>query len=410
MRFKQPVTIFLLQNGALAVNLGTQFILTALLPLSVFGSFAKVFVVRDILLPFLSFSLGMSVIYNPTEDRKALAATSAFLSIIQVLIIFIGGSIVCYILFLTGYFNSNDFVLILCLLGISGFNVFYLTFFSLFEREGKFIFNSSVNLVIAVISSAAVLITAYFSRTIFPLLLRELLPIFLLAVFYVTLVFKTFGIRSFVKQNINKEVMKGMIDYSLKMYLSRSVEALFYKIDLLIVSRLFPSSTIGLYERARYFASLGWTTIVNYINRIHFVKYIKAGDLSLFRKTNRYAVLLNIGLFLLSGIIIFILSKYSDKVVWEQILLLMPFLGAYAVGSIVENYKTLFYAKGEVIYAMTTLRIIPLAVFTIPFLLAYFFYDIDLRIIGLISSFAYLSSLIVIKIIPPPNIHLRNVE
>jgi len=370
------------------------------LPLNVFGAFAKVYIVRDILLPFLSFSLGMSVIYNPTENRKALVATSSFLSIIQVLVIYIGGFIVSYILLLTKYFEYNDFILILILIGISGLNVFYMIFFSLFEREEKFVFNSILNIIVAVFSSAIVILTSFFVKDILPLLLKELIPIFLLLVIYTIIILRDYGIKSFVKENIDRRIIKGMVNYSLKMYLSRSAEAFFFKLDMLIVSRLFPKETVGLYERARYFASLGWATISNYVNRIHFVKYIKATDLQLFKKTNYYSVGLNLILFLATLGIIYLLDKNTEKEVWYLIFMLMPFFGGYAIGSIVENFKTYFYAKGEVIYAMIALRILPIIFFTALIVLIYFISNFSVQSIALISSLTYVTSIFFIKLFP----------
>ncbi len=358
------------------------------------------YIVKDILLPFLSFSLGMSVIYNQTENKKALVATSSFLSVIQVIIIYIGGFIVSYILLVTEYFNYDDFILILMLIGISGLNVFYLIFFSLFEREEKFIFNSVINIIVAVFSSAIVILTSLFVKDVLPLLLRELLPIFLLFVIYTIIILRDYGIKSFVKKNIDNGVIRGMVDYSLKMYLSRAAEAFFFKLDMLIVSRLFPKEIVGLYERARYFASLGWATISNYINRIHFVKYIKATDLNLFKKTIFYSTGLNLILFLATLGIIYSFSVHTEKEVWGQILILMPFFGGYAIGSIVENYKTYFYAKGEVIYAMIALRILPIIFFIALIVLTHFNYDLNVYSIALISSISYVTSVFFIKMFP----------
>lgn len=400
MKYKQTITIFLLQNSALGINLMTQFILTSLLPLNIFGMFAKVYVVRDILLPFLSFSLGMSLIFNPTKDKKALVATATFLSFIQVLIIFIGGFIISFILFLIKYFDYKDFILMLILLGTSGLNVFYLVFFSLFERDEKFVFNSIISIVVALFSSSIVIFTAINIKNILPLLLREFLPIFFLFVIYSIIVVKKHGSKTFVKQNIDKVVLKNMIDYSLKMYLSRSVEAFFLKLDMLIVSRLFPKEIIGLYERARYFASLGWSTIANYINRVHFVKYIHTADLSLFKKTNYYSSLLNFVLFAASIGIIFFLSVATGKETWHQILLLMPFFLHFVVGALVENFKTYFYAKGEVIYAMLTLRIIPLVILIISIIILYFSHNINIYNIAFLSALSYLSSILVLRLFP----------
>lgn len=365
-----------------------------------FGIFAKVYIVKDILLPFLSFSLGMSVIYNQTENKKALIATSSFLSVIQVLVIYIGGFIVSYILYITKYFNYDDFILILMLIGISGLNVFYMIFFSLFEREERFVFNSVVNIVVAVFSSAIVILTAFFIRDILPLILREFLPISLLFVIYTVIILREYGFKTFVKENIDKRIFKGMVNYSLKMYLSRSAEAFFFKLDLLIVSRLFPKETVGLYERARYFASLGWATISNYINRIHFVKYIKTTDLNLFKKSNFYSTILNLILFLATLGIIYFLSNKTGKEVWSQIFILMPFFGGYAIGSIVENFKTYFYAKGEVIYAMIALRILPIILLTVLIVLTHFNYDLNVYSIALISSISYVTSIFFIKMFP----------
>lgn len=342
----------------------------------------------------------MSVIYNATENKKALVATSSFLSAIQVLIIYIGGFIVSYILLLTKYFDYNSFILILILIGISGLNVFYMIFFSLFEREEKFIFNSVINIIVAVFSSAIVILTSLFIKDILPLLLRELLPIFLLFVIYTIIILREYGIKSFVKENINKEIIKGMVDYSLKMYFSRSAEAFFYKLDLFIVSRLFPKETVGLYERARYFASLGWTTIVNYINRVHFVKYIKATDLNLFKKTNFYATGLNLILFLATLGVIYSFSVHTEKEVWGQILILMPFFGGYAIGSIVDNYKTYFYAKGEVIYAMVMLRIIPIGLFIISIIIMDYLNQLSISNIALFGSISYLVSIGFLRLFP----------
>lgn len=400
MKYKQSITIFLLQNSSLGINLITQFILTNLLPLNVFGVFAKVYVVRDILLPFLSFSLGMSLIFNPAKDKKALVATASFLSLIQVLIIFIGGFIVSFILYLINYFDYEDFILMLMLLGTSGLNVFYLVFFSLFERDEKFIFNSTLSIVVALFSSIMVIFTAIHIKNMLPLLLREFLPIFFLFTIYSIIVIKKHGKKTFVKQNVDKTVLKNMIDYSLKMYLSRSVEAFFFKLDMLIVSRLFPKETIGLYERARYFASLGWSTIANYINRVHFVKYIHAADLRLFNKTNSYSSLLNFILFIASIGIIFILRMSTGREIWYQILLLMPFFLHYVAGASVENFKTYFYAKGEVIYAMITLRILPLIFLIISLMILYFFYKINIYNIAFISALSYLSSILILRFHP----------
>ncbi len=342
----------------------------------------------------------MSVIYNQTENKKALIATSSFLSVIQVLVIYIGGFIVSYILYITKYFNYDDFVLILMLIGISGLNVFYMIFFSLFEREERFVFNSVVNIVVAVFSSAIVILTAFFIRDILPLILREFLPISLLFVIYTVIILREYGFKTFVKENIDKRIFKGMVNYSLKMYLSRSAEAFFFKLDLLIVSRLFPKETVGLYERARYFASLGWATISNYINRIHFVKYIKTTDLNLFKKSNFYSTILNLILFLATLGIIYFLSNKTGKEVWSQIFILMPFFGGYAIGSIVENFKTYFYAKGEVIYAMIALRILPIILLTVLIVLTHFNYDLNVYSIALISSISYVTSIFFIKMFP----------
>lgn len=401
MKFKLPITIFLLQNSSLAINLGTQIILTSILPLNTFGSFAKVFVVRDILVTFLSFSIGMSVVYNRTTNKEALVATATYLSLIQVLIIFVGGLIVSTVLYSINFFSDREFLILLILIVISLFTVLHTTFVSLFEREEKFIFNSLINLAVSVLASAAVILLAYYKKDETPLLMRELIPSLVLSFLYFFLIKKYYGIKALQLRSIDKIIMKEVMNYSFKMYFSRLSEVCMFRLDLFIVSRLFDTSIVGLYERARYFATLPWTIVITYIQRIHFVKYVKSNELTLFRKTNYYSTALNFSLFLTMLLIIYLFVSFSGSEKWRQILVIIPFFAGYAIGSIVENYKTLLYAKGEVIYAMFAMRIIPIMLFIVTAIIISYLFSLDMQKIALISSLSYLSSILVTKIYLP---------
>lgn len=399
MKLKLPITIFLLQNSSTAINLATQIILTAILPLNTFGSFAKVFVLRDILVSFLSFSIGMSVIQNRTTDKVALIATTSYLAFFQALIILIIGSLISLILYFFNFLSIRELLILLFLLGISLFNMFYSVFYSFLERDEKFIFNSQINLAVTIISVTAVITTAFFLKNEAPLILREFLPNFLLAIIYVYLIVKLYGLKSLHRSGIKKEIIKDMINYSFKMYFSRLSEALLFRLDLLIISRLFDSSLVGLYERAKYFATLPWNIIISYIHRIHFVKYVKSLDPKLFKRTNYYAILMNISLFLLLIILIYLFSKYNSSNKWGQLLLLIPFFAGYSIGAIVENYKTFFYAKGEVIYAMLVLRMLPVLVLCFLVIITYFISNqaISIYLIAFYTSIAYISPLILYR-------------
>ena len=400
MKIRQEFSIFVLQNSALAVNLATQFLLTIFLPLNIFGVFAKVFVVRDIIVALLSFSLGMSVIFNKASDKEVLVATSFYLSLIQAFIIIFFGVLIGFVLLATGYFNNDELLIFLFLIGTSLFTVFYNVFFSLFERDERFVFNSLLSLAISVVASGLVILFAVYFKNIVPLLVREFASLFFLSGVYFFLIVKNFGVKVFRWENVRKDVMKEVASYSFKMYFSRLAEAFYFRLDLLVVSRLFNTEVIGLYERTRYFATLPWTTIISYINRVHFVKYVKSYSERLFKRTNYYAVLLNFFLFILLLAILFGLSEFSNEQVWQPILVLSPFFGGYAIGAFVENYKTLFYAQGKVIYAMVTLRIVPIILFLLFSVLFYFFFSINVYWIALLSSGTYISSVIIMKLNP----------
>jgi O-antigen/teichoic acid export membrane protein len=409
MKIRQEFSIFFLQNSALAVNLATQFILTFILPLKIFGAFAKVFVVRDIVITMLSFSLGMSVIYNKTSNEDVLIATSFYLALLQSLIILLFGFFINVILSFTGYFNEDEFLVFLILIGSSFFGVFQNVSYSLYERGEKFIFNSMLSITVNIVVSGTVIFFAVIYRNIIPLLIREVLPALILTIIYLSLIIKSSGIAIFKSDNVKKDTVKDMVNYSLKMYFSRLSEVLLFRLDLLVVSRLFNTEVIGLYERTRYFATLPWATIVNYINRIHFVKYIKSYNKKFFNKTSYYAVLLNLSLFILLIVILFGLSKFTGEQIWQSILVLTPFFGGYAVGAVVENYKTFFYAKGEVIYAMITLRIFPIILFLLFAVISNYFFSINIYWIALLSSVSYISSLLAVKVYPNRNKKLKEI-
>ena len=290
MTKKQILSISSLQYLSMGINFLSQFVLTYFLTLEVFGTFAKIAALKEVLIAVMSLNLGMSIIYVKTKKQDVLLNTALYLAIGQVLIYIVAGSIILYILYTLGLLSIYETKLIFLLLFSGSAMIFYRIVFSLFEKNEKFIFNSTILAIVMLISSlSSIVVAIYFPSSIASLMIKDMLPAFLLLFIYLILAYRNFSHAFFNFKFFDKKIAKDLIQYSGKMYLSRASEALYYRLDILLISYFFTKEVSGIYERTKYFASIAMLLVTSFVNRINFVKYTKHFDIKYFRSTDIYA-------------------------------------------------------------------------------------------------------------------------
>ena len=364
MKWKDITAIAGLQYSGMTLNFFLQLFLTFLLAPEVFGVYAKLAAVREIYGAVLSANLAMSVIYIKEENQQKLLSTSFYLALLQAAV-YIAGAVIFYPLAgkIAG-FNESEAKIFLILVAGLVFTSIQQVLFSFFEKEERFKFNSAVTISIQFITAGAVIVVSLLTKDLTALILRDVFPALILFIIYIALALRKWG-SEFVKPSAYDKILaKKMILYSFKMYFSRTIESIFFRLDILFAAAYFNTGLVGIYERIKYFASLPQTLITSIIGRINLVKYAKNDNIVNVQRTNFVAIIINVVLFPVIYFVLYFLDEAFAKGIRNYLFPMYIFFFAYAgFGSIIENIKTYFYATNNVLRSAILLRLIPVIIF-----------------------------------------------
>lgn len=398
MKLRDITAIASLQYTNMAFNFGLQLFLTFLLAPEIFGVFAKIFAIREIFGAILSANLGTAVIYIKEKNFLKLATTTFYLGIAQSVMYFLGSFILLLVSYLMLNFPFDELKILFYLLIGLIFSGLYQVLYSLLEREEKFKFNSLVTIVVQLFTGIIVTIIAIISKDITAIIIREILPAFLLLVIYIIISIRQWG-RSFIKfSHFDKNLSKEMLLYSVKMYFSRLLESIFFRLDILIASLYFNSSILGIYERVKYFASLPQIILTSFIVRVNMVKYSKNDDISNVQKTNTLSFILNFIMFFLIYFFIVFIDKIVGRGFSENIFPLFFLFFAYCgFGSVIENIKTYLYATNQVLKSAIVLRLLPIIIFSLCWFLIPDVMKHTIDYSAILLSFAYILPMLLMR-------------
>ena len=395
MKSKELLSIAGLQYFSMGLNFLIQLYLTFLLAPQVFGLFAKISAVREIFIALLSANIPMAVIYIKEDDIEKLLSTSFYLGSIQAFLILIGGILFIIISFFFLKFETNELIIFYSLVFAAALSSIHQVMYSIFEKLERFKFNSTIVIVIQLFTGLVVIGVTFFVKDIKVLIIREILPAILLLIIYLVIAYRKWSINFLRFEKIDKTLLKKMLVYSTKMYFSRIVESIFFKLDILIASTIFNSNQLGIYERIKYFATLPYTLIVSLVQRITFVKYSKDLATEFVNRTNMYTLVLTLILYILLYFFITLFNHLIPNDILNQMFPLYFMFWSYAgFSSIIENVKTYYYAANKVIQAALLFRLLPILIFILLFFVLKLFISIDIYIIAFLTSIIYVIPLI----------------
>lgn len=398
LRIKEYSKVALYQYLAMVLNFSLQIVLTSLLEPRVFGLYAKVFAVREVFSAFVSFSFAMGIIYVQGYSKEVVATNAMVLALIQAGIILVAYLPLILITSLLFNFELYENMLLLLMVISYAMTVIQQMIYSLAEKEEKFKSNSYIVLWATIAVTIFTVVTALFDQSILSLMFRELFSALLLLCIYLVVLKKNTSL-SLSWSLIDKKLISEILKYSSKMYFARLTEALFGRLDILLMSFIFNLNQLGVYERIKYFATLPQVLITSLINRINLVKYSKSLRFDLLYKTNFYGFIASAVSFFMFYLLLVLIGTYFRKELSTDIFPLFFCFWAFAgFGTIIENVKTFYYANNMIIMALVRLKILPLLVFTILFLILFINKNYLLEYYALSISFAIFSSFIVTNI------------
>ena len=398
MRLKELVSIAGIQYSVMGINFLLQLILTLILSPNIFGVYAKIYAIRDITIALTSLNLSVTIIYLKTKVNKALITTSIYLGLAQgIVLLFISIILVIILRFIFKY-SWWELVLLEILLSGHLLTIMYQIFYSVYEKQEYFKFNSILNLIAYLVSTPFVLTIAFTFKDIKSLVIKDLLPAVLLFIIYTIRIIRSEKIEIISLKHFDKQLAKEMIKYSSKIYISRLSEALYSRIDIIIGGKLFDTTSLGIYERVKYFAMLPQTLLTSLIYRINFVKYSKSTRVEDVQRTNSVAFISNIIIFTLMYFVLKYVGVLFHNKLYDSIFPLFFLFWLYAGPiTIIENIKTYYYAINNVIKATFIFRLVPTLIFCLALIIYYHFYNPSIFNFAMILSISFSFPLILLN-------------
>jgi hypothetical protein len=267
-----------------------------------------------------------------------------------------------------------------------------------YEKNKEFVFNSKINLYVNAISAILTIVYVCISPSIELLIIRIVASNLLLFGIYMYLLFfkLNFNWGAF---SLDRNLLKQIINFSLRLYFARLVEMLQSRIDIIVVSYLFDNYHIGIYERIKYYALMVSSLVNALTNRINIVSYRQQTSLHILYYSHTIISLTVPILYCVGFFALMVLKNIFSIPAFEHLFPLYFCFWAFAgLSSITENLRTYLQIHYAVIRTSLKLRFIPLIFFlsmTAIFMLLSLKPTIEW--IAFLSSCSYLSIFLVIN-------------
>ena len=337
-----------------------QLILVRLLVPEDFGLYALGLSIAEILFFFFSFSFSMAVIQ--IQEADDLFDTAYYLALLSGGVIILVGGLMS--LLLSSYYPERAIMILAILCAISPIQGCALIYAASMEKEMQFKKTAIAGSIASNISAVGTVILAYAGFGVWSLAGKEIMKVVLM--FFSTRLMSSYRF----KRKFNRDTAKKLMSFGLKMFFSRGLEVLYYRVPQFFIGTFAGTSMLGLFSQTYYLASIPNLVLQPATSNVAFSTYArlqndKARMSEAFYITNyffiRLLLPLMVILFLYPRDVIAIL--YGDK--WLDA---APMLGYFAIYAafvpLFFNAKTFAYGLGRLIEVSKAyvLKIILLAI------------------------------------------------
>lgn len=409
------LSVAVFQYAALVINLGLQFTLTYLVAPHVFGNAAKLQLVIDLFIVFLSVGLHTSVLQLQESDTNKLIKHILILSILQAITLTSIGILTflsCYFLKL---YSLKDAILSMLLLFTTAFGMIKQVIYVIYERKQAFLFNSKINFYLNICVALPTILLAWQYPIIEILIGRIVVLNFLSFIIYAYLAIFDLKLTFLAPKNWNKywnkywnkkgnkswdkNLAKQIIHLSFRYYLARLLEALQTRIDIIVISYLFDNQAVGVYERIKYYSSLPQGLLNGFANRINTVQYRLQSNINLLYHSHTITLLLTPALYFVAFCCLFSFNHVFSITAFDNLFpLYFCFWGFAGLTSLLDTIRTYLQIHHAIIRTTLKIRFVPLLFFLLIItILPLSSIKPTIYLVALLSSFSYLAAFIVIK-------------
>ncbi len=373
------------KQGSFLVNLASQLAIIRILAPEDFGQFALSVAAVDIILLFISaWSFSMALIQ--IKGVRHLEATVLFLSLVAFCLITVISGL-SYIVVVRLY-GTETAVLFCGLALVKGLSLLSGVYGAILQREFNFKSWSLVQAAASIISVCAALGAAVAGLGLWRLFIREVV---FQGVVYVG--FRTFSNWSYGLK-FDRDAAKKIFSFCWKMFISRCLEVVLYRIDKIMVGLAFGSKGLGFYERSQYFCTLATSSMTSLSIAIGFPVFANVQtDVDRLKKglsfTNffftRISFMFLISLFIFPEEVAGLL--FGEK--WISTAPVLRWLALYIfLKPLFENLKIAFYARGQTAYVIKA-RVLQI----VSFIPLFYFLTSRYGLEGAASAFVILTAI-----------------
>jgi hypothetical protein len=405
MRFRLLLSAAAWQYAGLVLNVILQFILTLLIAPEVFGAFAKLQSISAVLVSFVAVGLHSVLVFMDTADENKLIHHVFWLSLFQTLVLVLFTSILLVVLYYLSWYNVEESLWTLATVFSSGLLVSKQIFYVVYEKQKAFVFNSKINFALHLFSFVVSLLWITFSPTLAALAGRIVLSNILFFAVYLGLAFWHLQCKLRWKP-LEMSLIKKILNFTMRLYLSRLIETLQSRIDILVASYFFDNYQIGLYERVRYYAILPQTLLNGFSARINSINFKTNPNLIQLHQGNFLLLVSNsIGYFAFFALLFLINQQFNIPAFANLYPLYFAFWHFAGLFSILDNVRTYLQLHSNIVRTSLKLRLSVLVCFlSIVFAYSLLFSQITLFTYAFLSA---ISHLIVFFFVP---LHLFRIQ
>jgi hypothetical protein len=376
MRFRQLISVSFWQYIGLLLNVVLQFLTTLWVKPEIFGVFAKLQTFSALLVSFGSFSLHhVLLITDEKQDEAKLVYHLFWLSLFQALLLLLLALVICVWYYFLQTQHKEQ-------LGEYAFWFVAFTFSAallnskqvihvLYDKQRKLNFNSKINIAVQLFVFVISLVWVFISPSLASIASKVLASNLLFFLLYWLLALKYLPY-SLAWRGIDKVFVRSIIQIASRVYLSRLVETLQSKADVLLANYLFDNYQIGLYERIKYYASLPQSLLSNVSSRINNVIFADKDNLLYLHQSNFLLFFLN--LFGFCGLFcgLFAINYYYHLPVLGN---LFPFYLAFwhfaGLFALLDNVRYYLQVRNQILRTTLKIRLSTLFTFLVLVLFAY---------------------------------------
>lgn len=328
-----------------AVTFCIQLILVRLLIPEDFGLYALGLSIAEILFFFFSFSFSMAVIQiQEADDLFDTAYYLAFFS--GIAIVLIGG---ITSLALSSYYPKRALMILAILCAMSPIQSCALIYAASMEKEMQFKKTAIAGSIASNVSTIGTVLLAYAGFGVWSLAGKEIMRVVLM---FISNRFMS-GYR--FRRKFNRDTAKKLISFGFRMFFSRGLEVIYYRVPQFFIGTFAGTSTLGFFSQTYYIASIPNVVLLPATSRVAFSAYSKMQDdkdkmSEAFYITNYFFIRLLFPLML----VLFLYPRDVIGILYgDQWIDASPMLGYFAVYAafvpLFSNARTFAYGSGRLI-------------------------------------------------------------